>query len=248
MEQVIESLGKKLYVQGHPNTHHGYYVNWKLISPLCKVWSRNRLPDRNRVEEMLSFYKEGGYIPPVIHLAEIQGEGLVCYDGNHRREVLNLCGEDAMCIIDVMFDAKQCDVFMAFDNLNKSIEVPSIYTSPKEDAVYVQKKLTDLVKKYEIKYPKFLSPAKRFHAPNFNRDVLVNDLSEIYERFDGKIDIDELESKLELLNSEYSKENMCKPHSQYPEKTVKKCRESNFWLFIDRKIPFEHLEKIVFRH
>jgi hypothetical protein len=55
------------------------------------------------------------YIPKMIHLAELNEEGLICYDGNHRREVFNLLQKDFLCIIDIIFNATQEDVFYAFD-------------------------------------------------------------------------------------------------------------------------------------
>ena len=67
----------------------------------------------SRVVDMYEHYKVGGYIPKLIHLAELEGEGLVCYDGNHRREVMKLLGNDGYdvdCIVDIMFNTTKDDV------------------------------------------------------------------------------------------------------------------------------------------
>ena len=119
MEAIFNSLGKELY---SVNNHKGFIINWSLISPLCKKWSRNRDPDMTRVDEMIHFYNNGGYIPKIIHLAEVIGEGIICYDGNHRKEVFNKVNdENNMCIVDIIFNASQNDVYKAFNNINKSL-------------------------------------------------------------------------------------------------------------------------------
>lgn len=87
MENTLSLLGTKLYEDG---LHKCFLIKWKAIEPLCKKWSRNRNVDNERVKEMMEYYKAGGYIPRIIHLAELEAEGLACYDGNHRREVFSL--------------------------------------------------------------------------------------------------------------------------------------------------------------
>jgi hypothetical protein len=63
MEHVIHTLlGSKNKIY-HDNNHHGYLIKWRLISPLCKKWSRNRDADLTRVDEMIRYHKSGGYIP-----------------------------------------------------------------------------------------------------------------------------------------------------------------------------------------
>ena len=167
MEAVIASLGKSIYSHGN-NTHKGYLLSWNLIAPLCSKWSRNRDPDMQRVAEMHDFYMKGGYIPKVIHLAEIIGEGLVCYDGNHRRELFNQCkGDDIACIIDVMFNASQNDVYKAFNNINKSVQVPAVYLEEDTNETYtVKHDIIELVKSFESKYMPLRSTSVRCHAPH----------------------------------------------------------------------------------
>lgn len=112
--------------------------------PLWKKWSKNREPDQERVEEMVA---RGGYI----HLAELVGEGLVCYDGNHRREVLK---RTSTCIVDVMFHATHDDAFV---NINKGVEVPEIYM---EDGDNILQEVTALVKTYETRHKPFISVSR----------------------------------------------------------------------------------------
>jgi len=80
MKDIFASLGKQIYDN---DNHQGYLVKWNMIAPLCKKWSHNRDCDNERVDEIFKFHNNGGYIPRMIHLAEIESEGLICYDGNH---------------------------------------------------------------------------------------------------------------------------------------------------------------------
>ena len=53
-----------------------------------KTWKYNRPVDENRVEEIRQWNKEFNRMDGVINLAYIAGDGLVCFEGNHRRLAL----------------------------------------------------------------------------------------------------------------------------------------------------------------
>jgi hypothetical protein len=237
-EPVISSLGRDLYTD---HAHKGYLVKWQLIAPLCKKWSGNRDTDKSRVKEMIQYVASGGYVPKFIHVAELQDEGLVCYDGNHRREVFNsLEDPNLQCVVDVLFCASQSDVLEAFNNINKSVQLPAIYL---EDSK-VKDKLLALVRQYEQRYKPFLSASPRCHVPHFNRDMFTENLDQIYKSFQGLVTIDEISILLSQLNGEYSQERLCRPHNTYKSNVVDKCRQYNFWLFLDRNICIEHVKNL----
>jgi len=246
MELIINSLGKKIYVN---NNHYGFLIEYNKISPIIKKWSRNRDSDENRVNDIYNFYINGGYVPNIIHLAEVEDEGLICYDGNHRREVFakyiannNTC---LLCIVDVMFSTTQLEVFNAFSNINKAVQLPAIYLEKKDNIMIIKNEIIDLVKQYEIKYKPFLSTSSRCQAPNFNRDNFVDSLYEIYQYFNNSITIENIGKLLDKINYEYSIENLCKPHNKYKKNVVEKCKKHNFWLFIDRSLHIEHIKILV---
>lgn len=245
MEPLFKSLGQELYSHGH---HKGYFIKWNLLSPLCKKWSRNRDPDMQRVSEMVEFYKGGGYIPKMIHLAEVTGEGLICYDGNHRRETFDrlASGDNELeCIIDVIFNASQRQVYEAYENINKAVQLPAIYLEETDDSHKVQSQIVTLVKEYEVKYKPFVSTSPRYHAPNFNRDTFVDNIYQIYKSLNGTVSISDLSTMLERLNAEYAKANLCRPHSAYKANVIEKCAKYGLWLFLERIIPCEHVERLV---
>lgn len=242
METILGSLGKELYAHGN---HKGYLIAWNLISPLCAKWSRNRDTDKVRVKEMVEFYQKGGYLPSVIHVAEVFEEGLVCYDGNHRREVFDQLEDKRLCIVDVIFKASQYDVYQAFEHINKAVQLPAIYLDDNNTSQLVKDKILQLVKSYELRYKPFLSTSSRYHTPNFNRDTFVDNIYHIYTSLRGTISIDDLGKLLERLNEEYAKGNLCRPHKNYKKTILDKCAKYGLWLFLDRSIPVEHVEHLI---
>ncbi len=242
MQALFDSLGQKIYSH---DGHTGYMIRWRLIAPLCKKWSRNRDADMERVREMVEYHQKGGYIPRMIHMAELKDEGLVCYDGNHRRKVFNKTEEDIMCVIDVMFGATQNDVYKAFNNINKSVQLPAIYIEEANNENNIKADILKLVKEYEMKYRAFLSASARCHTPNFNRDGFTDNIYSIYKALGCVISIEQIAALLERLNLEYAQGRMCRPHSVYKQAVVDKCKKHNMWLFIEKTIPFEHMEQLL---
>jgi hypothetical protein len=221
----------------------GFIVRWNLIAPLVKKWSKNRDPDPLRVAEMKEHFIKGGYLPNQIHLAELSNEGLVCYDGNHRREVFNNF-PDVLCLIDVVLGATEPQVYKEFENINKAVQVPAIYLTETDKTVNVKDDIITLVKTYEKNYKEYLSSSNRCHAPHFNRDTFVDNIYDIYNQFNGMVSISEIGILLKKLNIAYSKEQHCRPHRLYRNGIIEKCKKHNLWLFIDRIIPFEHLRTL----
>ena len=238
MESVFGSLGKVLYTDNHG--HCGFLIKWRLVTPFIKKWSRNREPDQVRIEEM---FRYRGYFPCIIHLAELPDEGVVCYDGNHRREVFNeIADNDFECIVDIMFGATQSDVYTAFDNINKSVQLPALYLEPPSAST---DDIIKLVKTYESNYKPFLSHAQRFRAPQFNRDVFTDNIHTIYKDLNGSQTIEQIGKLLIKLNDEYSKGFLCKDHSEYSPNVIDKCRKYNMWLFLEGTVPTKHIKIIL---
>lgn len=242
MENIISSFAKKLYTQGK---HTGYILKFKHLAPICKKWSKNRNPDLSRVQDMYEYHVKNGYIPKLIHLAELKDEGLVCYDGNHRRELLHMINDDTIeCIVDIIFNATNDDIFESFETINKAVDVPEIYL---EDSMNIKDDVLELVKKYETKYKPFVSKASKCRQPNFNRDVFTENITNIYRYLNGSKTIKEIDELLDVLNNEYSKNKICKSHSDYKEPVISKCKKYNLWLFLERVIPNEHVERVAHR-
>lgn len=242
MEQIFNTIAKKIYLS---NNHHGYIVKYNLISPICKKWSRNRDHDEQRVLEMTEFYNNGGYIPAILHVAESVDEGLVCYDGNHRRMMFDkINSENITCIVDIIFNASQKDIYNSFQNLNKSVQVPIMFLTDDDEKI-VKDDILKLVKEYEKNYKPFLSTSSRCHAPNFNRDMFIDEIYNIYKKYDGVYTVEYIGKALIKLNSKYAKNIICKPHCSYSKSLIDKCSKHNFFLFLDKNINLDHLEIVL---
>lgn len=243
METIFDSLGQPIY---NANGHKGYLIKWKLVTPFCKKWSRNRDADMERVKEMIDLYHKGGYIPRMIHLACLGDEGVVCYDGNHRKEVFNAISEDdddLVCLVDIIFNATHNDVYKAFNNINKSVQLPAIYIEECNEND-VKAEIIELVRQYEVRYRGLMSTSPRCHAPNFNRDTFTDNIYTIYKSYGGKKSIAEIRIVLDKLNEEYAQGKICRPHSMYKDTVIQKCKKHNMWLFLEKCIPIEHVELI----
>lgn len=269
MEAIIKNLGTEIYSL---NNHKGFIIEFKLIQPLIKKWEGNRDPDITRISDMLECINSGGYIPPFIHLAEIKDFGLVCYDGNHRRKVFSKCNcENIKCIIDVIFNASTHDISKCFCDINKLINVPQIYTNiievqdiqsniidPNSKILeIIEKEINDertvikdkvkedimeLADKFVKKYKQFVSPSKQCFSPNFNRDIFIDNIYDIYKSFDEKVSIKEIKKLLFKLNEDYYSQNrLCRDHTKYKKSVIDKCEKHNFFLFLERIIPTEHV-------
>ena len=244
MQAVLDKLGNFVFEYGK---HRVYCMDWDTIKPLVKKWSCNRDPDMKRVFEIRNHLERGGHVPFLLHLAELKDEGLICYDGNHRREAFNMISRPLYVMIDVMFDASKKDVYEDFTMLNKSVQVPSLYLG--EDANHdltrrVREDISALVRKYETQWRSFCSSSARCHAPNFNRDVLMENIFEIWREFDGMVSVDEIEALLHKLNDEYKSGRICKPHSSYKPQVISKCASDGLWLFLDKRIPIDHVKEV----
>lgn len=239
LKAVLDARGQRVYVN---SGHVGYAIQWSVLSPLCRQWSRNRDVDASRVAEMLAFHRSGGYIPRIVHVAVCGAEGLVCYDGNHRRHVFDLLEEeDVLCLVDVMFDASPADVYLAFNNLNKAVQVPALYFEQSD----VKDEILALVKTYEKEYKAFLSPSPRCQVPNFNRDCFVDDVDAVYKHFNGVLSVQQIGGLLTRLNAAYADARLGKPHASFKPAVLEKCRKHGLWLFLERRISLQHVEALL---
>lgn len=243
MQALLERIGTVVWTQGK---HKLYLVEWNIVKPLIHKWSCNRDPDMTRVQEIVTHLENGGYVPPILHVADAE-EGLVCYDGNHRREAFNLMRNPPTVILDVLCNASKKEIYNDFTNLNKSVQVPAMFVGDDGDNVEVLKvrdQIVKLVRKYETKYKSFASTSARCHAPNFNRDMLMENILDIWKDMDGMVSIDEIEILLDKLNTMYAEGKLCRSHATFRQHVLQKCTEGGLWLFIDRKVPSDHVKML----
>lgn len=243
MDSILQSIGTT--VLEHHN-HKVVVAEWSLVGPVLKKWSRNRDADERRVQDIMNHILTGGFVPPILHVADVIGEGLVCYDGNHRRAAFMKVPlpEGFKVVLDILCNATQRSVFECFENINKSVQVPAIYT---EDigSTSVKQDILGVVQQFERQYKAFVSTSNRPNAPNFNRDVFTEALYNFWKDHQGSYSVHDIHEALKLLNTLYDTGKINVRVNSMKPGTVKKCQQHHFWIFKDRHLNTEHLQNIL---
>jgi hypothetical protein len=198
-----------------------------------RQWKYNRPADMSRIPEIHKWMKEFHRMDGVLNLAYVQNDGLVCFEGNHRR--LALEGLDIKVLLDIVWDATDEIVKHEFQRLNKSVSVPDLYVI--ENDVNLRVQIEDAVADFRKKYPAHESSSGRPIRPNFNRDRLTDEFTRLQKEL--HISVRELVERLDKLNEKYKSRDRSKlsPNVQL------KCNLSDLWLFAwSSSIPTNELE------
>jgi hypothetical protein len=226
--------GKFLVKQG---VHTVYLADSHIIVKNTKIWSKNRPPDRLRIDEIKNHILKNGYVDGCIYLANIPEQGLVCYDGNHRREALSLIDKSYKIFINVLEDPGDkylCDTFV---NLNKCVPVTDLYMEPEkdtEDTKLLQTIVDDLSNHYAILWDKHRTTSPNPKRPNFNLDGLKTRLKNIIEASELIVSYDNKFKLIEHINgcNEIIRQTICPSKSKLSAKILTKCTRNNCYLFI----------------
>ena len=186
-----------------------------------KFWKHNRPPTLSRVPEIHNWMAEFHRMDGVLNLAHIPGEGLVCFEGNHRR--LALEGLDITVLVDIVWNATHATVKQEFKRLNQSISVPDLYVV--ENDATIRLNIENAVAEFRKKYSKHESSHGRFQRPNFNRDKLTDELFRLQNEL--MVSVDDLMIRIYEQNDKLALADKTK----LSENTIKKCSESGLWLF-----------------
>lgn len=200
-----------------------------------EMWRYNRPHDQARVEEIKSYIDKSGVVDGIIYLAEIEQGGCikyVCYDGNHRRLALKEMGEKKV-LVNLLLDADDEMIKEKFVALNQANPVPELYMIEGDEEMLekVKSMVNDVVRDLVKMFPKHVSTSKKPKRPNFNRDMVVDQLGTFI--MEGKLyDLGraELAKTLLELNIKYmSGYNLPKRVSK---NILEKCKKNRCYLFL----------------
>jgi hypothetical protein len=227
--------------------HRTYFVPFSKIKDVIHKWSGNREPSPKRIEEMNEYYKQGGHIPFTLHLAILPDEGIVCYDGLHRLQVLKIIDDDRICDIDVLVDATQDEVLECFQNLNKSVQVSDVYIDTHHS---VRDEILAYKKRFIQRYKPFASGSKTCQRPNFCESEFEQHIYRVYEEFGGNVSITTIIQYLEELNEGYKNGTIKQGgNKKLPPRARTKCETKGLWLFAySKEINIEHVRQIHSRY
>ncbi len=207
-----------------------------------KLWSYNRPVDEARVEEIKSYHEKTGHVDGTIRIAYILGEGFVCYESNHRRMALV---PNMNVIVDVLWDVSKERVIEEFIHINRAVSVPDLYTDVDMDAT-AKEKIVEYVKDMSsFKYKAFVSTSGRPNRPQFNRDMLVQDITKVWKDIGCPIIM--VLKAIDSLNNAYKDEKFGMVHSKIKStKILEKCSKGGLWLFaVDTNLNRDHIEKMI---
>jgi hypothetical protein len=174
-----------------------------------------------RIPEIHEWMKQFQRMDGILNLAYITGEGLVCFEGNHRR--LALEGLDIIVFVDILWDATDEIVTHEFRRLNKSVCVPDLYVVENESTL--RGDIEKIVTEFRRKYPTLESNSGRPQRPNYNRDKLTDDILRIHK--DLMIPVSDIMGRIDLLNEQCKS----KDRTKLNEKVIQKCESAGLWLF-----------------
>jgi hypothetical protein len=226
-------------------------------------WSRQRPPAPERVEEIATWIREHQDVVGTISLAWHPTERLVCYDGQHRLDALFQQVETQACasqthpspmdmtvLVEIMWDTTELAIMAAFQTINRAVPVSELYTDPHDVVHSIKGEIADYVAGLAITYKPFLSTSAKPTRPNFNRDVLSDELFHLW-RYDLQeaVPFQRIIGALTRLNEMYDTEEWSVPRLKTVKKYPgihKKCSAHKFWIFAETgKVPLDSLKRLV---
>lgn len=221
-----------------PMPHHGKVLFADAKSHLCLIkirdleredwenWRNNRPPDPVRVAQISNYFSVSNetLVPGIIH-AWVRGSKFLVFDGAHRLHAAFASGRDMSAVVRYYDSDREQDIIEEFTNINKSVSVPYVYL---EQDNYVKRTVClSIVEHLCKKYPSFLSPSRNHYSYNFNRDKMMDFISELQIDFTkpsvDKIIILELDGLNVFAGDYVSRNNIRLP---------KKCTHHGVFLFV----------------
>ena len=214
----------------------------KLIGLAAKPWSRQRPVDEARVAEIAAGIEAEKDVSGIILMAWHPAESLIVYDGQHRWKALVTTKTPVQVFVEILWDVTEDEIIHAFKQVNNSMPVSELYTNVSSSEV--REVIEFYVRELCETYKDFVS-TKKPNRPNFNRDLLTDELFRIWNNeFQQKVSIHRMVSELETLNNEYDSNECSVPRTiarKHP-KIFEKCAKHKFWLFAESgHINVDHL-------
>jgi hypothetical protein len=225
--------GKFICKQGE---HYIYICDSVAITKNSKMWSKNRPCDSERVNELHQYIQDTGFIDGIIYFANIHGEGLVCYDGNHRREALSNSSRSYKIIINVLEEPSFEYLCKKFISLNKCVPVTELFLDPIEN--------TDIMKSTIMKATDYFCNLWKSHRktspnpnrPNFNRDQLQTKIINILDFYNISLETIDYDTILGYINDFNKQIEMRRDNIRFTKSMIDKCIHSGCYLFLEKQI------------
>lgn len=225
-------------------------------------WEYNRPPDETRCQEIATYiHDKKPSLDTMFYLSFTnKSQTFSIYDGIHRYTALKIisnnkrndlldtfgANSEYICnqfiLVNIRFNATNGELIEAFQTLNKSISVPTLYlrdtSRDKKDTI------ENIVNEWQIKYKTHFSASSKPNRPNINREMFINLLDEVYEKY-KHLENNNTQSYLILLKDKLCQANeWCKINrpNKLTSETLAKCYASGCFLFLYK--PENLIERI----
>lgn len=197
-------------------------------------WSRNRSEDPIRVVEIENYYRMNNTrIVPGIVSGWLSNHTLIIYDGIHRL-VAAKSFPSMSVMVRILQTDKEMDVIHDFKSINKSVSVPFLYVENQDE---LKKQIcTNIVQHLCTNHYMFSSSSKKPRQGNFNRDTLMNMISEL------DVDFTSAQTEKVILHLLY---RLNRELATSMENPPPKCRKHDFYIFCKK---LHELQKYIEEH
>jgi len=214
-----------------------YLVNSKVIESHIHPWKYNRPVDKNRVVAIAEYICNKDFVDGIIYCANIVEEYdnvLYCFDGLHRLNALKSIDKNYKIFLYILDGVTHEYVKEKFIALNQSAPVADIYMLNSNNHIDNIKAIVHNIITYlKIQFPNHISNSKNCKKPNFNYNILFNELCN-YLLESGLVNINyqELLDKIMKINIVYKYNNELHIKLKLSSIVLNKCKKNNCYLFI----------------
>ena len=224
--------GKYISKQGD---HYIYLADSLVVTEQSTIWSKNRPCDELRVSEIEKYISQVGYVDGMLYFANIEGEGLVCYDGNHRRCALMNLTKNYKVLINVLENPSFEYLKGKFISLNKCVPVTDLFLNDTHTKSEVDL-IMEVTEYFCQRWKSHRKTSPNPNRPNFNRDTLQSKISSIIELNGIDITNSLKEDIIQQVNRFNEQINNKKDSIKSTKAMINKCVSSGCFLFLEKTI------------
>lgn len=217
--------------------HYIYLADSLVITKQSKMWSKNRPCDEMRVIEIEKYISSVNYVDGMLYFANIEGEGLVCYDGNHRRNALLNLPKNYKVLVNILENPPFEYLKEKFVSLNKCVPVTELFLNLDENKQDTVDKVMEVTEHFCKLWKSHRKTSPNPNRPNFNREMLqekivaIIDSNETYNiETCSKPDIIECVTNYNLEISKKMNNIKC------TRVMLDKCISSGCFVFLEKRI------------
>lgn len=248
MELIKDVIGKTYYQE--TATRDAGIILYEILPANMAVklsmitnWRRNRPPDPTRIDEIARDIASRGCCDGELLLAMVPHFGCVCYDGSHRLEACRRVFPRNGIRLRILLNSNESEIEGEFKRINKGVPVPELYFSQEETDTYLREQIQRFIDDYLVRDARVvthISTSKHPKRPNFNKDVLAQQIGEYIADFFtaenglGKSDIYSVVNAAALNGwfndmNEYARYQI--ETSQLENSMTEKCKKTGWFLF-----------------